>query len=101
LATLDTTDRYRFLGGFIRRIDAFESYQIARLAKWIYECGVSDYERLSRWAEELEAIDPVPDAIRVARSALVGELRVELRNVMRDAREPVKKSQSPDSPHDP
>jgi hypothetical protein len=101
LGELDAADRYRFVAWFIRRVDEFEAFQVARLAKWIYECGLSDVDRLARWAEELDGLEPVPDAIRLARAPMVGELRVELKNVIRDARGSARKSQPPDSPPGP
>jgi hypothetical protein len=101
LGELDATDRYRFVAWFISRVDEFEAFQIARFAKWIYECGLSDVERLARWAEELDGIEPVSGAIRHARASMVGELRVELKNVIRDARGSARKSQPPDSPPGP
>lgn len=102
LGTLESADRYRFLAWFIRRVDEFEPYLIARLAKWLFESGVSDVDRLSRWAEELDDIEPVSDTIKLARAPLVGELRIELKSVIRDARESVRgKSRSADSPSDP
>ncbi|WP_237722433.1 hypothetical protein [Singulisphaera acidiphila] len=102
LGELETSDRYRFVAWFLLRVDEFEPFLIARFAKWIFESGLSDADRLSRWAEELQEMEPVTNAIKLARAPLVSDLRTELRNVIRDARESAgRKSQSPDSPPDP
>ncbi|WP_254054038.1 hypothetical protein [Singulisphaera sp. GP187] len=101
LGELETADRYRFVAWFIFRVDEFEPFQIARFAKWLFECGLSDVDRLTRWAEELGENEAVSDAIKLARAPLVGDLRMELRQVIRDAREPARKMRSPDSPPNP
>src|SRR5262249_14004079 len=42
LGRLDAIDRYRFLAWFLVRVDEFEPHHVARLAKWLFECGVTD-----------------------------------------------------------
>lgn len=102
LGELETSDRYRFVSWFLLRVEEFEPFQIARLAKWLFECGLSDVHRLTRWAEELDEIEVVPHGIKLARAPFVGDLRMELKNVIRDARESAgRKSRSPDSPTSP
>lgn len=98
LGELTAVDRYRFVAWFIRRVETSESYQIARLAKWLVGCGVTDADRVSRWADELEEISPVPESIRLDRLAMAGELRAELKNVIRDMQTPQRKTPAADSP---
>lgn len=87
LGELDTADRYRFVSWFLQRVDEFEPVQIAKLAKWLFDSGLSDVDRLTRWAEERDEIDAVPATIRLARAPFVSDLRTELKHVIRDARE--------------
>jgi len=84
LADLDPDDRHRFLAHVIVRTEALDSVQLARLCLWLVKSDVTDPDRLGAWADDLPA--PPPDALRVGRMALVGDLRGELKKTLRDQR---------------
>jgi hypothetical protein len=83
LGQLDATDRYRFTAWLIRRLDEAEPAQVIPLARWLFDRGVSDTDRLNRWADELDGLTDVPNDLRIVRMALVGELRAELQSLSR------------------
>jgi hypothetical protein len=53
---------------------------------------------LDRWYEDLKDLGPLDGALRGERAPLVGELRNELRNVIRDAAERARKTGTSGSP---
>ena len=88
LHALVPDDRYRFLAWVVRGLDAAESYQLARLAAWLKKSGMKDPGRLARWADELDGLVEVPDNLKLFRSGMIGELRSELFQRIRDEKEP-------------
>jgi hypothetical protein len=98
LDELELDDRYRVLAALIVRLAHAESFQIARLAKWLVEGGVVDVDRIGRWAEELEGVVAIPPEAHAARASMIDDIRVELKNVIRDSRERPAKLPVGDSP---
>ncbi|MEA2632677.1 MAG: hypothetical protein QOE66_2896, partial [Chloroflexota bacterium] len=100
LGRLEPVDRYRFLGWLIVGFPRLDPDRIARLASWLFKSGINDPECrwLNRWYEDLKDLGPLDGALRGERAPLVGELRNELRNVIRDAAERARKTGTSGSP---
>ncbi len=93
LDRLDPDDRYRFVAWLILLLDDLDDVPIPRLAKWLFQMGVADADRIkSRWAAELAGLEEVPEDFHPARITMVRSLWEELRSVARDARESARKS---------
>ena len=86
LGRLEPADRRRFVAWVVAGLDEGESFQLARLAKWLHRAGFDEPDRLTRWAEELEGLDEVPHQAQLLRAGLVGELRAELITLRNEAR---------------
>ncbi len=83
LGELEVSDRYRFSAWLIRWLDEAEPKQIKLLAWWLFDRGVDDPDRVSRWADELDGLDDVPNSLRIARVALVRNLSDEIKALVR------------------
>ena len=79
-----SVDTIRDAAFCIPRLEEHDSVKVGRLASWLVRMGMSDPDRLSGWAEQLEPDQPVPDAIKLARVTLVSDLRAEWRTVLRE-----------------
>jgi hypothetical protein len=99
LGQLEPADRHRFVGWVIVGFPRLDPDRIARLASWLFKSGINDPECawMNRWYDDLAAIGPVDGALRLERAPLVNELRIELRNVIRDAAERGRKTGNPGS----
>ncbi|MBX6315140.1 MAG: hypothetical protein IRY99_19855, partial [Isosphaeraceae bacterium] len=87
LDRLGADDRYRFLAWLIHgwdEADPIESEEIARLARWLLQVGITDVARLRAWRQELADWVDVPDTVRLV---LVNELGQMLADLWRAARE--------------
>ena len=89
LGALETADRYRFVAWIVHRMDEFDSSQVAPLANWLFNSGVTDIERINNWADEIEE-----DELRLARVELVSDLKDELKKVRHDSHERLRKMKS-------
>jgi len=86
LATLPSDDRHRFVAWLVLGLEAAESHQLARLAKWLVAAGLDDPDRLTRWADEIDGLAEVPAQTRILRAGMVGDLRAEIRTLIRESR---------------
>lgn len=86
MGELEPGERYAFAAWLIHRLDEFDLFQVSRLAKWLFDCGIHEPDRLARWSEELGDVGTAIGSVQLDRAALGGELRVELKNVIRDSR---------------
>jgi hypothetical protein len=94
LGQLDPIDRNRFLGWLIVGFPQLAPDRIARLAAWLFKNGFTDAGCgwSSDWYDDLAAIGPIDGSLRLKRVGLVGELKGELRRVIRDAAEGPRKT---------
>jgi hypothetical protein len=100
LGRLEPIDRHRVLGWVIVGFPGLDRDRIARLASWLFKNGVNDPDGpwMDHWFDDLASIGPIDGALRLERAPLIGELRGELRNVIRDAAERTRKTGISGSP---
>lgn len=70
---IGSEDRWRFLAHLISLAGTLDGHQVEKLGRWLVRAGIDDSERLASWADDLGG--EVPDALRIERMALAGDLR--------------------------
>jgi hypothetical protein len=86
LSRLSLEDRVSFVAWMIRSFDSVSDFQVAPVAKWLFDSGFVEVGSLSRWQEltgptDSSTLDLEP------RSELAGLLRRELLILQREAQE--------------
>ena len=96
LDPLPKEERYLFLAWTIARLSGPAAGTIERLAYWLVRQGMIEPERVTGWADMIGPGASVADAIRLARAALVNDLRAEWRTVVHESRDRPRKTAGPD-----
>ncbi len=80
---LTADERYRWMGWMILGVDPTDPPHLDRVAGWLFEIGVTDAKRVSRWVDELPV--PVASQAQMDRASFVGNLGREIRSMAEQA----------------
>ncbi len=78
-------ERYAFLAWLILRLEGAEARQLATLARWLVQSGMTDADRLAFWAEEIGERREVSVALKLARTQIISDLRAAWKQTFRTA----------------
>ena len=87
LSSLALDDRYRLVAWVLFKIEDESALDRNQVGKWLVKSDLTELDRVTGWAKELEGLVEIPCHLVKDRAGLAMRLRQEMRRVIDDMRE--------------